>query len=156
MRSKRFEALAKRPVNQDGFVKDWVEEGFIAMESPNDPTPSIKIVNGKVVELDGKPESKFDLIDHYIARYGINLANAEKAMAMDSVKVANMLCDPNVKRADIIPLTTAMTPAKIVEVMSHMNVVEMMMAMQKMRARRTPSQQAHVTGCEAQRYGFVR
>lgn len=145
MRSKRFEALAKRPVNQDGFVKDWVEEGFIAMESPNDPTPSIKIVNGKVVELDGKPESKFDLIDHYIARYGINLANAEKAMAMDSVKVANMLCYPNVKRADIIPLTTAMTPAKIVEVMSHMNVVEMMMSMQKMRARRTPSQQAHVT-----------
>ncbi|MQI86150.1 MULTISPECIES: propanediol/glycerol family dehydratase large subunit, partial [Enterobacteriaceae] len=23
MRSKRFEALAKRPVNQDGFVKEW-------------------------------------------------------------------------------------------------------------------------------------
>lgn len=37
MRSKRFEALAKRPVNQDGFVKEWIEEGFIAMESPNDP-----------------------------------------------------------------------------------------------------------------------
>lgn len=145
MRSKRFEALAKRPVNQDGFVKDWVEEGFIAMESPNDPTPSIKIVNGKVVELDGKPESQFDLIDQYIARYGINLANAEKAMAMDSVKIANMLCDPNIKRDEIIPLTTAMTPAKIVEVMGHMNVVEMMMSMQKMRARRTPSQQAHVT-----------
>ena len=45
MRSKRFEALAKRPVNQDGFVKEWIEEGFIAMESPNDPKPSIKIVN---------------------------------------------------------------------------------------------------------------
>jgi hypothetical protein len=26
MRSKRFEALAKRPVNQDGFVKEWIEE----------------------------------------------------------------------------------------------------------------------------------
>ena len=32
-----------------------------------------------------------------------------------------MLCDPNVKRSDIVPLTTAMTPAKIVEVVSHMN-----------------------------------
>ncbi|MEG7483330.1 propanediol/glycerol family dehydratase large subunit, partial [Citrobacter freundii] len=53
MRSKRFEALAKRPVNQDGFVKEWIEEGFIAMESPNDPKPSIKIVNGTVTELDG-------------------------------------------------------------------------------------------------------
>ncbi len=54
-------------------------------------------------------------------------------MAMDSVKLANMLCDPNVKRSDIVPLTTAMTPAKIVEVVSHMNVVEMMMAMQNAR-----------------------
>lgn len=145
MRSKRFEALAKRPVNQDGFVKEWIEEGFIAMESPNDPKPSIKIVNGAVTELDGKPVSEFDLIDHFIARYGINLNRAEEVMAMDSVKLANMLCDPNVKRSEIVPLTTAMTPAKIVEVVSHMNVVEMMMAMQKMRARRTPSQQAHVT-----------
>lgn len=145
MRSKRFEALAKRPVNQDGFVKEWIEEGFIAMESPNDPKPSIKIVNGVVTELDGKPASQFDLIDHFIARYGINLARAEEVIAMDSVKLANMLCDPNVKRSDIVPLTTAMTPAKIVEVVSQMNVVEMMMAMQKMRARRTPSQQAHVT-----------
>lgn len=145
MRSKRFEALAKRPVNQDGFVKEWIEEGFIAMESPNDPKPSIKIVNGAVTELDGKPVSDFDLIDHFIARYGINLNRAEEVMAMDSVKLANMLCDPNVKRSEIVPLTTAMTPAKIVEVVSHMNVVEMMMAMQKMRARRTPSQQAHVT-----------
>lgn len=113
MRSKRFEALAKRPVNQDGFVKEWIEEGFIAMESPNDPKPSIKIVNGAVTELDGKSVSQFDLIDHFIARYGINPARAEEVMAMDSVKLANMLCDPNVKRRDIVPLTTAMTPAKL-------------------------------------------
>src|SRR5476649_2228910 len=148
MKSKRFEALAKRPVNQDGFVKEWVEEGFIAMESPNDPKPSIKIVDGKVTELDGKARAQFDLIDHFIANYGINLSRAEEVVAMDSVKLAKMLCDPNVSRADIIPLTTAMTPAKIVDVMSQMNVVEMMMSMQKMRARRTPSQQAHVTNIQ--------
>ncbi len=148
MKSKRFEALAKRPVNQDGFVKEWVEEGFIAMESPNDPKPSIKIVDGKVTELDGKARAQFDLIDHFIANYGINLSRAEEVVAMDSVKLAKMLCDPNVSRAEIIPLTTAMTPAKIVDVMSQMNVVEMMMSMQKMRARRTPSQQAHVTNIQ--------
>ncbi len=28
-RSKRFEALAKRPVNQDGFVKEWIEERLV-------------------------------------------------------------------------------------------------------------------------------
>ena len=38
-----------------------------------------------------------------------------------------------------------MTPAKIVDVLKRMNVVELMMAMQKLRARRTPANQAHVT-----------
>ncbi|HBI6664826.1 TPA: propanediol/glycerol family dehydratase large subunit [Listeria monocytogenes] len=145
MKSKRFEELAKRPVNQDGFVKEWIEEGLIAMESPNDPKPSIKIENGKVVEMDSKKIADFDLIDHFIAKYGVDLSRAEEVMQMDSVKLANMLCDPNVPREKIVLLTTAMTPAKIVEVVSQMNVVEMMMSMQKMRSRRTPTTQAHVT-----------
>lgn len=145
MKSKRFEELAKRPVNQDGFVKEWIEEGLIAMESPNDPKPSIKIENGKVVEMDSKKLADFDLIDHFIAKYGVDLSRAEEVMKMDSVKLANMLCDPNVSREKIVLLTTAMTPAKIVEVVSQMNVVEMMMSMQKMRSRRTPTTQAHVT-----------
>ncbi|HAO6444036.1 TPA: propanediol/glycerol family dehydratase large subunit [Listeria monocytogenes] len=145
MKSKRFEELAKHPVNQDGFVKEWIEEGLIAMESPNDPKPSIKIENGKVVEMDSKKLADFDLIDHFIAKYGVDLSRAEEVMQMDSVKLANMLCDPNVPREKIVLLTTAMTPAKIVEVVSQMNVVEMMMSMQKMRSRRTPTTQAHVT-----------
>ncbi|MCP8053789.1 propanediol/glycerol family dehydratase large subunit [Listeria monocytogenes] len=145
MKSKRFEELAKRPVNQDGFVKEWIEEGLIAMESPNDPKPSIKIENGKVVEMDSQKLADFDLIDHFIAKYGVDLSRAEEVMQMDSVKLANMLCDPNVPREKIVLLTTAMTPAKIVEVVSQMNVVEMMMSMQKMRSRRTPTTQAHVT-----------
>ncbi len=33
-RSKRFEILDKRPVNQDGYVDEWPEKGFIAMNSP--------------------------------------------------------------------------------------------------------------------------
>jgi propanediol dehydratase large subunit len=56
-----------------------------------------------------------------------------------------MLVDINVPREAIVQLTTAMTPAKIVEVVGHMNVVEMMMAVQKMRARKTPANQCHVT-----------
>ena len=53
---------------------------------PNDPKPSIKIENGKVTEMDSKPAADFDLIDLYIAKYGIKLENAEKVMAMDSTK----------------------------------------------------------------------
>ncbi|TGE27805.1 propanediol dehydratase, partial [Salmonella enterica subsp. enterica serovar Poona] len=82
---------------------------------PKEAKPSINIVNGAVSELDGKPVSVFDLIDHFIARYGINLNRAEEVMAMDSVKLANMLCDPTVTRSELVPLTTALPPAKIGE-----------------------------------------
>ncbi|HWQ78597.1 MAG TPA: propanediol/glycerol family dehydratase large subunit [Anaerovoracaceae bacterium] len=145
MRSKRFEVLAGRPVNQDGFVKEWSEVGMIAMNSPYDPKPGIRIVNGKVEELDGKQRKDFDFIDRFVADYAINLDMAEKVIATDSVKLAQMLCDINVSREEVIKYTTAMTPAKAVEVVGHMNVVEMMMALQKMRARKTPSNQCHVT-----------
>lgn len=145
MRSKRFEALDARPVNQDGFVTEWPEVGLIAIDSPSDPKPSIKIENGEVVEMDGKRADEFDMLDSFIARYGINLENAEKAMSVDSVDMARMLCDINVPRADVIALTTAMTPAKLTEVISNMSVLEMMMGVTKMRARKKPANQCHVT-----------
>ena len=145
MKSKRFEALAKKPVNQDGFVKEWPEVGMMAMNGPNDPKPSVKIVNGEIVELDGKSKDDFDMIDTFVARYAINKERAEEVCKMDSQKLAKMLCDVNITRDEIIPLTTSMTPAKICEVLGYMNVVEMMMALQKMRARKTPSNQCHVT-----------
>ncbi|WP_458414985.1 propanediol/glycerol family dehydratase large subunit [Schinkia sp. CFF1] len=145
MKSKRFQVLAERPVNQDGFVAEWPEVGLIAMDGPNDPKPSIKIENGVVVELDGKARDDFDFIDRFIADYSINIEKAEEAMAIDSVQFARMLVDINVPREKIVPLTTAITPAKICEVVSGMNVVELMMALQKMRARKTPSNQCHVT-----------
>ena len=145
MKSKRFEALRNRPINKDGFVLEWEEVGFIAMNSSQDPKPSIKIEGGKIVELDGKKREEFDSIDTFIANYGINIEKANEVMSMDSKKIANMLCDPNISRKKLVQLTTAMTPAKAVQVLGYMNVVEMMMAMQKMRARKTPMNQCHVT-----------
>lgn len=145
MKSKRFEALRNRPINKDGFVLEWEEVGFIAMNSSQDPKPSIKIEDGKIIELDGKKREEFDSIDTFIANYGINIEKTKEVMAMDSKKIANMLCDPNVSRKELVQLTTAMTPAKAVQVLGYMNVVEMMMAMQKMRARKTPMNQCHVT-----------
>ncbi len=144
-RSKRFQILEKRDVNKDGFVKEWPEVGLIAMNSPSDPKPSIKIENGKVVELDGKKREDFDMIDLFVADYAINLDNAVEVSKIDSTELARRIVDVNVSRDEIIRYTTAMTPAKIVDVVSKMNVVEMMMALQKMRARKTPSNQCHVT-----------
>lgn len=145
MKSKRFEALDARPVNQDGFVNEWPEVGLIAMNSPGDPKPSIKIRDGVVVELDGKAREDFDMIDTFIADYGIRLDNAEQVCATDSVELARKLVDFRVPRSEVVALTTAMTPAKITEVVGTMSVLEMMMAVTKMRARLFPANQAHVT-----------
>ncbi|MTI57642.1 propanediol/glycerol family dehydratase large subunit [Geosporobacter ferrireducens] len=145
MKSKRFQVLAERPVNKDGFVKEWSEVGLIAMNSPQDPKPSIKIVNGKVVELDGKKRENFDMLDSFIADHAINLSLAEEAMNINSLEFARKLVDINIPRGEIVKYTTAMTPAKIVEVVGHLNVLEMMMAATKMRTRRIPSNQCHVT-----------
>lgn len=144
-RSKRFQILEQRDVNKDGFVKEWPEVGLIAMNSPSDPEPSIKIENEKVVELDGKKREDFDMIDLFIADYAINLDNALEVIEIDSTEIARKIVDVNIPREEIIKFTTAMTPAKMVDVVSKMNVVEMMMAVQKMRARKTPSNQCHVT-----------
>jgi glycerol dehydratase large subunit len=62
-----------------------------------------------------------------------------RAMRLDALEIARMLVDIHVSREEIVAITTAITPAKAVEVMAQMNVVEMMMALQKMRARRPPT-----------------
>ncbi|MBD5091015.1 MAG: propanediol/glycerol family dehydratase large subunit [Lactobacillus sp.] len=144
-RQKRFEELEKRPIHQDTFVKEWPEEGFVAMMGPNDPKPSVKVENGKIVEMDGKELEDFDLIDLYIAKYGINVDNVEKVMNMDSTKIARMLVDPNVSRDEIIEITSALTPAKAEEIISRLDFGEMIMAIKKMRPRRKPDNQCHVT-----------
>ena len=74
-RSKRIETLDKRPVNLDGYINEWPEMGFVAMKSPYDPTPSVKVQDGKIVELDGKKREDFDFIDQFIADYAINIEN---------------------------------------------------------------------------------
>ncbi|WP_078428158.1 propanediol/glycerol family dehydratase large subunit [Alkalihalobacterium alkalinitrilicum] len=144
-RSKRFQVLEERPVNKDGFVHEWPEQGFVAMASPNDPKPSIKVENGRVLELDGKAREEFDMMDQFIADYTIDAATASDVMKLDSLDIARKLVDINVSRTEILNITKGMTPAKVVEVLNHLNVVEMMMALQKMRARKMPSNQCHVT-----------
>ena len=144
-RSKRFEVLEKRAINQDSFMNEWPEKGFIAMASPYDPKPSLKIENGIIVEMDGKRRSEFDFIDSFIADFAININQVEKSMGMDHLVIARMLVDINVSRKDIIKIFSGLSPSKIIRVLDELNVVEMMMAMQKIRARKTPANQAHIT-----------
>lgn len=145
MRSKRFEVLENRPINKDVYMEEWPEKGFIAMTSPYDPKPSILIKDGIVIKLDGKERNEFDFIDYFISDYAIDIDIAEEAMDIDSLKFARLLVDTVTPRDAIVKIAKGFTPAKFTEVINHLNVVEMMMAMQKIRARKIPANQAHIT-----------
>lgn len=147
-RSRRFERLDDRSVTEDGFVNEWPDVGFVAMESPNDPDPSVTVEDGRIVEMDGKERDEFDFIDRFIADYAIDVERAEEAVAVDSEEFARDLVDINVPRDEIIELSTAMTPAKLVEVVNYLDTAEIIMAMKKMRTRQTPGNQCHVTSVE--------
>lgn len=147
-RSKRFETLDERAVTEDGFVNEWPEVGFVAMESPNDPAPSVTVEDGEIVEMDGKDREEFDFLDRFIADYAIDVENAEEAVALDSESFARDLVDINVPRDEIVELSTAMTPAKLCEVVNYLDTAEIIMAMKKMRTRQNPGNQCHVTSVD--------
>ena len=144
-KSKRTRVLEAREVNLDGFVEEWPEKGLVAMDSAFDPRPSITIEDGVVVELDGVRREDFDFLDQFIADHAIDVESAPAAMAMPAAKVASMLVNPEVSRAEVLEVTRGLTPAGLLEVVKTMNVVEIMMATLKMRARRTPANQGHCT-----------
>lgn len=144
-RSKRFEKLEKRPVNRDSFFTEWAEGGLSAMNSPYDPAPGLRIANGRIVEMDGKAYDEFDSLELFIAENGINLELAEYAMSLPPSEIARRIVDINVKREDVIKITTAITPAKMLQVVRCLNAVEIMMGQMKMRVRKTPANQAIVT-----------
>ncbi|MCW2931709.1 MAG: propanediol dehydratase, partial [Actinomycetia bacterium] len=132
-------------VNLDGFAAPDPGLGLVAMASPGDPVPGITIVDGRVTELDGRAEQDFDSIDAFIARHGLDLATAQEANALDDVQFARLLVDPFTPRAEVVRLAGGATPAKLARVLAILTPAELTMAMTKLRARRTPSNQAHVT-----------
>jgi propanediol dehydratase large subunit len=141
----RFRFMDAARVNLDGFAVPDAALGLVAFDSPGDPAPSLVVTDGRVVELDGRAEADFDIVDAYIAAHGLDLDVAEEAMGMADVAFARMLIDPGVPRAEVVRLAGGMTPAKLARVLGLLRPAELVIAMTKCRARRTPSNQAHVT-----------
>ncbi len=144
-RSRRFELLDQREINRETFVEPWPEAGLIVADSPLDPAPSLRVEAGRVVELDGKARADFDTLDHFIADHALDLEAAAEAMACDPLQIAHMLADINVPRERLLRLAAGCTPAMLCRIVGHLSVLEMMLGLAKMRARRTPANQAHVT-----------
>jgi propanediol dehydratase large subunit len=137
--------MDEQRVNLDGFAVENPGLGLIAFNSPSDPMPSLVIEAGRVIEMDSRLVQDFDILDSFIAGHGIDLTVAEEAMALDSLAFARMIADPNTPRTEVVRLAGGMTPAKLACAIAQLRPAELVIAMTKCRARRTPSNQAHVT-----------
>ena len=137
--------MEQRPLHLDGFAVEDPTLGLVALSSPHDPRPSLRVDGGVVVEMDGKTRDQFDVIDAYIAAHGIDLTVCERAMATSDVEMARLMLDPSVTRREIAELVAGTTPAKLAGVVALLRPHELIYAVARMRVRRTPSIQAHVT-----------
>ncbi len=147
-RWKRYADWDERPLRLDRFAVEDAKNGFSAFSSPFDPKPGIDIKAGRIAAMDGVLEHDFDMIDRFIARHHIDPAMAPEAMAIESREVARMLVDMHVPRGKLVRLAHGMTPAKLAEVVSQLSALEIAFAYSKMRARKTPGNQAHVTNAK--------
>jgi propanediol dehydratase large subunit len=147
-RWKRYADWDERPLRLDRFAAEDPANGFSAFSSPSDPAPGIAIEGGRVTALDGILEHDFDMIDRFIAKHHIDVAVAPEAMAIESGRLARMLVDMNVPRETLVRLAHGLTPAKLAETVSQLNALEIAFAYSKMRARKTPGNQAHVTNAK--------
>ena len=126
-------------------MSPYPELGLVAMDGPNDPEPSLVVDDGRVVEIDGCREPDFDVIDHFLARHGIDVDAAMEAQALTDGEIARRLVDVDVPRDDLVRLSRGLTPAGLASIAARLDPVEMMFALKKLRARRVPANQAHVT-----------
>ena len=127
------------------LVTPLPELGLVAANGPNDPEPELVVENGVVVRMDGRAAAEFDVIDRFLVAHGLDLDVAVEAMALSDLDVARKLVDVDVPRAEIVRLARGLTPAKLARVAGLLDPVELMFALKKLRARRAPANQAHVT-----------
>ena len=145
MTSRRFASRATRDLSLEQLVSPLPELGLVSANGPNDPEPELVVVNGAVARMDGCDASDFDVIDRFVVAHGLDLDVAAEAMATDDVALARMLMDVDVPRAELVRISRGLTPAKLARVIGLLDPVELMLALKKLRARRAPGNQAHVT-----------
>ena len=145
MTSRRFSSRATRDLHLEQLVSPLPELGLVAANGPNDPEPELVVVDGVVTRMDGRDATDFDVIDRFVVAHGLDLEVAAEAMSLDDLALARMLVDVNVLRAELVRLSRGLTPAKLARVIGLLDPVELMLALKKLRARRVPANQAHVT-----------
>jgi propanediol dehydratase large subunit len=145
MRSRRFVSREARNLHRETLVSPLPELGLVAADGPRDPEPDLVVEDGVVARMDGRLAAEFDVIDRFVVAHGLDLGIATEAMALHDSQLARMLVDVDVPRAELVRLARGLTPAKLARVIGLLDPVELMLALKKLRARRAPSNQAHVT-----------
>ncbi len=144
-RSARFVRREATDLRREMLVEPWPELGLVASDGPSDPEPELVVEDGAVVRFDGRDAAELDVVDRFLVAHGIDLDVAREAMPLPSEQLARMLVDVDVPRAELVRLARGLTPAKLARVVGMLDPVELMMALKKLRARRDPGNQAHVT-----------
>ena len=145
MRSERFRQREQRELRREVLIEPLAELGLVAMDGPNDPQPSLVIEGDHIAEIDGRREPDWDSLDHFLARHGLDVDVAREAAGLSDDAIARMLVDVDVPRAELVRLSRGLTPARLARVVARLDPVELMFALKKLRARRAPANQAHVT-----------
>jgi propanediol dehydratase large subunit len=143
--SRRFKERASRDLRREVLIEPLAELGLVAFDGPSDPEPSLVVAEGRVVELDGRRAADWDVLDHFIARQGIEVAAAAEAAGLDDVQIARRLVDVDVPRSELVRLSRGLSPGRLARVVGMLDPVELMFALKKLRARHAPANQAHVT-----------
>ena len=152
--SKRFQERAERPINKDSFVTPWPEVGLDRRRQPlRSRNPSLRMEAGRVVEMDGVPRARFGHARPVHRRprprprrgrrgHG-HPCRGHRAHAGGHQRAA--------RRASSA-WSSGCTPAKLVEIVRHMNVLEMMMAWPRCAcAARRPTRRTSPTGRSTRR-----
>jgi propanediol dehydratase large subunit len=143
--SGRSASRAQKELRRELLVAPAPQLGLVAMNGPSDPEPELVVEEGRVVRFDGKDEAEFDVVDRFVAAHGLDLEAAEEAMALDDLEIARRLVDVSVPRSSLVDLSRGLSPAKLARVVALLDPVELMLALKKLRSRRAPANQAHVT-----------
>ncbi len=144
-RSARFARREESDLRRELLVEPWPELGLVASDGPSDPEPELVVEGGVVVRFDGRDAAELDVIDRFLVAHGLDLDIAGEAMALPTERLARMLVDVDVPRDELVRLARGLTPAKLARVVGMLDPVELMIALKKLRARRDPGNQAHVT-----------
>ncbi len=144
-RSGRFVSREQKELRKELLVEPWAELGLVASDGPADPPAELVVEGGKVVRMDGRSAEDFDVIDRFLVAHGLDLEVALEVMPLPELELARMLVDVDVPRSELVRIARGLTPAKLARVIALLDPVELMFAMRKLRARRDPGNQAHVT-----------